>query len=232
MDAATFLGTLASLMGDNPPADDDAPAVEQLAAIGVVPGEEVDLGRLDDETAVAVAEGMEEAKKQLSRPPSVELENGWLVIRTGIGSYGSDYARRAFVAGIGLGANLPEDAIYPLTKVDDEGRQLNGGYQYVLHFDKGEAPPANAFWSLTMYDMRQFFVDNPLDRYAIGDRDPLSYNDDGSLELRIQHEEPASGKSNWLPAPEGDFNLILRIYWPNAQMLDGTWTVPGVHRTG
>jgi hypothetical protein len=82
-----------------------------------------------------------------------------------------------------------------------------------MHFEPGQWPPVNAFWSLTMYNDRQFFVDNPIDRYPIGDRDALQPNPDGSLDLLIQHEPPPS-ESNWLPAPAGSFNLMLRMYWP------------------
>jgi len=99
-----------------------------------------------------------------------------------------------------------------------------------MHFEPGKWPPVNAFWSLTMYNDRQFFVDNPIDRYAIGDRDALQPNPDGSLDLLIQHEPPTSD-SNWLPAPAGSFNLMLRMYWPKQEALDATWQPPAVQRT-
>jgi hypothetical protein len=99
-----------------------------------------------------------------------------------------------------------------------------------MRFEPGQWPPVNAFWSLTMYTDRQFFVDNPIGRYAIGDRDDLQPNADGSLDLLIQHDPPPS-EGNWLPAPEGNFNLMLRMYWPKRQALDGTWKPPAVERT-
>jgi hypothetical protein len=118
-----------------------------------------------------------------------------------------------------------------MTKVDGDGNPLTGANRYVIHFDKGQTPPANAFWSVTLYDMQQFFVANPIDRYAIGDRDKLKFNDDGSLDLFIQHDSPGADKeSNWLPAPEGSFNLIMRLYWPKESMLDGSWKIPPVSR--
>ena len=160
-----------------------------------------------------------------------KIENGWLIQLSGMGAYGTDYQHRAFIARIALGANLPQDALYPLTKMDGEGKPLNGASRYVIHFARERTPPAHAFWSLTLYDMNRSFVVNPINRYALGDRDKLRYNPDGSLDLHIQHESPGKGReSNWLPAPKGAFNLILRIYWPRAAALDGSWTVPAVER--
>ncbi len=226
-----FLSTLGTLMADNPPKAADAPMVNQLAALGVIPGEKFEAAALGD-LMDAVSTGIEAVKEKLSESPPQELENGWIVIRDGIGTYGTNYEMRAFVAHIGLGANLPQDAIYPMTLVDADGATLNGSNRYTLHFDAGETPPVHAFWSRTMYDMEQFFVDNPIDRYAIGDRDELQTNDDGSVNLQIQHDEPEAGTSNWLPAPEGDFNVMLRMYWPKDPMLDGSWKLPGVKKTG
>ena len=129
----------------------------------------------------------------------------------------------------GFGANLPEDAIYPNARVDGHGRPLNGAQCYVLHFAKGRTPPVNAFWSVTMYNSKQAFVLNLIGRYAIGDRDRLKFNPDGSLDLYIQNESPGKDKdSNWLPAPKDDFNLILRMYWPQEAVLKGAWKPPGV----
>ena len=118
-----------------------------------------------------------------------------------------------------------------MTKVDGEGEQLNGGNRYRIHFDNGQTPPANAFWSLTMYDMHQFFVANSIQRYVIGSRDKLTFNRDGSLDIYVQYESPGADKdSNWLPAPQGDFNLMLRLYWPQESMLNGSWKVPPIQR--
>lgn len=147
-----------------------------------------------------------------------------------IGTYGTDYYRRALIAYGGLGANVVEDAIYPGAFADGEGQPFDSRKQYVLHFAKGELPPVRAFWSLTLYNDQQAFADNPLDRYAIGDRDPLSFGKDGSLTLYIQRESPGTDKeSNWLPAPKsGGFSMNLRLYWPEPSALDGTWKPPAV----
>jgi hypothetical protein len=133
---------------------------------------------------------------------------------------------------VGLGANQPEDAIYPLCIHDDQNEPLEGGRSYVMHFAKNEIPPTSAFWSLTMYDEKGFQVANPLDRFAIGDRDTLKFNSDGSLDIFIQNESPGSDKeSNWLPAPAtGRLGLTMRLYAPKAEALDGRWNPPAVQR--
>ena len=157
--------------------------------------------------------------------------NGWSVAFKGFANPGTDYDLRALVAFLGLGANLPEDAIYPTSAVDGDGNPYNGANKYVMHFDKGQTPPVNAFWSLTMYSAEGYFVANPIDRYAIGNRNPLKYNADGSLDLYFQNVSPGKDKeANWLPAPAGAFNLLLRLYWPKEEMLKGNWTPPPVKK--
>ncbi|WP_431268059.1 DUF1214 domain-containing protein [Dankookia sp. P2] len=130
---------------------------------------------------------------------------------------------------LGLGANLPEDAIYPITQVSGDGRALTGQSRYLMRFLRGQEPPVGAFWSLTLYDAQGFQVANPINRFAIGDRDPLVRDADGTIELLIQHADPGGErKANWLPAPDGPFNLTLRLYAPLAPALDGRWTPPPV----
>jgi len=138
---------------------------------------------------------------------------------------------QAYIALIGLGANVPEDAVYPISNVDSEGQPYDGSNRYVIHFEKGEFPPVRGFWSLSMYDEEMYFVDNPIRRYVIGDRDKLQFNKDGSLDIYIQHASPGKDKeSNWLPAPPGDFDLVLRAYWPTLEVLTGGWNPSAVKR--
>jgi hypothetical protein len=228
MDAAAFFGRLAALMVDNPPAEADAPALERFARIGLSPGSfepDPGLGGALDEGVKAGLAGLEAA---VANPPGTT--SGW-TIHSGLGSYGTDYGKRAVVALFGLGANLDADAIYPHTAVDGDGAPLDGATRYRLRFAPGQTPPAQAFWSLTMYDERHYFVPNPIERYAIGDRDQLAYNDDGSLDLWFQHESPGAERdSNWLPAPPGPFNLILRIYWPKQEVMAAGWAPPPVEK--
>jgi hypothetical protein len=139
--------------------------------------------------------------------------------------------KRAIVAMVGLGANSPEDAVYPVLIVDGDGNPVSGEHDYVLHFDAHELPPVDAFWSVTMYDAQGFQVANVLDRYAIGDRDPIRYNADGSLDLYLQHESPGSDEeSNWLPAPSGALGLTMRLYAPKHAVLRGGWSPPPLRR--
>jgi hypothetical protein len=131
------------------------------------------------------------------------------------------------VAMVGLGANPPEDAVYPLNVADSHGRPVTGDHDYVLQFAEDELPPVEAFWSVTMYDAEGFQAANPIDRFAIGDRDQLTYNPDGSLDLYLQHDSPGADKeSNWLPAPRGPLGVTMRLYAPKPSVLGGRWTPP------
>jgi hypothetical protein len=178
----------------------------------------------------ATTEGLKVMKEKL--PTLARVVNGWQMNTDTMGVYGDYYLKRAIVALVGLGANQPADAIYPLNVTDADGRPVDGSNKYVLHFSKEQLPPVDAFWSLTMYDSQGFQGANSLNRFAIGDRDDLKYNDDGSLDLYIQHESPGMDKeSNWLPAPTGPLGLTLRLYAPKAQALDGRWVPPPVKLT-
>ncbi len=205
-----------------------------MRRIGIEPGKSFDLGKAD----AAVKRGLEcVAPKALKAmrakiPTLAHVVNGWQMNTDTMGVYGTNYLKRAIVALVGLGANLPEDAVYPLNIGDMDGRPLSGANQYVLHFGKNEIPPVNAFWSVTLYDREGFPTANDLKRNAIGDRDALKFNADGSLDLYIQHAPPGAEKeSNWLPAPAGDFTLTMRLYSPKVEMTDGRWAPPAVWRT-
>jgi hypothetical protein len=233
MDAATFFARLNTLMKDNPPAAADASALNSFTAIGVAPGTPFDLKSLDPAVAKSVEGSVKAAQAKMAaeaRKPHGKKVNGWDVM-TNLGRYGTDYLFRSVVALVGLGANLPEDAIYPRATEDTDGQPLNGANCYLVHFPQTQLPPVNAFWSLTMYNSKQFFAQNPINRYAIGDRDKLKFNDDGSLTINIQRESPGKDKeSNWLPAPAGSFNVFMRLYWPKQEIVDGAWKMPGVER--
>ena len=236
MGTPAFFDAMAALMKDNPPPAADAPMLAKLAKIGVVPGEKFDPARLDP----AVAKGLEKALPvALERLTAASKEtgapvNGWRVPSMKLAEFGTDYGTRAVVALVGLGANLAADAVYPSAFVDGEGKVLNGANRYVLHFGKGQEPPVRAFWSVTMYDPNSFFVANPLNRYALSSWMPFKRNADGSLDLYIQRESPGKDKeANWLPAPGGEFNLTMRMYWPNDKapsILDGTWKPPALRK--
>lgn len=230
LDAEAFFSRFVRLLEDNPPSPEDQPFLASLNVLGIERGSPFALAAMDSAVRVALetapARGLERVRAGAMSLGS--RENGWLIARSGMGRYGTDYLRRACVAKVGLGANLPEDAIYPMASLDAQGHRLTGQRRYVIRFEPGQEPPARAFWSISVYDCAGYFVENPIDRYALGDRDELRRGDDGSLELYLGHERPTEGVSNWLPVPEGTFNLVMRIYWPERSVLEGTWTPPPV----
>ncbi len=237
MDVGAFFKLLAELLKTNPPAAEDAPMIAKVAKIGIVPGQDFDISKLDPAVAKAlqgiVKPAQEKIMSQMQAGGSVNV-NGWSYRTKGIGIYKTDYLQRAFITAIGVGANRPQDAIYPMSEMDAEGKPYDGAHQYVLHFDKGQMPPAKAFWSLTMYNAQYFFVENPLNRYTLSSRNKFKYNKDGSVDLYIQNESPGKDKeANWLPAPKDKFILMLRLYWPyeppHVSILDGSWKPPAVN---
>jgi hypothetical protein len=230
MDAASYFKLLASLMKANPPNAKDAPIVAKMAKIGIVPGEDFDASKLDAAAEKDVPKLAFEKIMGYFKEAGKPI-NGWM-FSTKMGLYGSDYLNRAMVTAIGLGANRPQDAIYPTSDADADGKPYEGANKYVMHFDKGKMLPVDGFWSLTMYDADYFFVDNPLNRYNVSSRSKFKENEDGSVDVYIENENPGADKeSNWLPAPKGKFVLMLRLYWPKEKdpsILDGSWIIPPV----
>jgi hypothetical protein len=233
LDVAAYFNLMAQLMKNNPPAAEDAPMMARIAKIGIVPGQPFDLTKLspDAQQALKAVPKAAGGKVMDYFKHAGKSENGWAFF-TKTGIYGTDYVDRALVTAIGLGANRPQDAVYPVSETDAAGKPYSGANKYVMHFEKGQLPPVDGFWSLTMYNAQYFFVANPLNRYTLSARNQLKKNADGSVDLFLQHESPGKSKvSNWLPAPEGKFILMLRMYWPKVtppSLLDGTWTIPGV----
>jgi len=233
LDATAFFAEATALLARFPSRVFDQTILMRLEKIGVVEGEVLDLGTADPGLRAALEAAIPAAQQRLvARQKSLGIAaNGWRITFENMGSYGQDYLQRAVVELIGLGANLCDDAIYPVTYVDSEDRPYSGEHRYVLHFAADEIPPARAFWSVTLYDDQGFQVPNAMNRFAIGDRDDLRYNDDGSLDLLIEHGPPGGDDDrNWLPSPEGSFNLCLRIYYPALSVLEGTWSPPAVRR--
>ena len=232
MDAVAYFTLLCKLMKDNPPAAADAPQLAKFVRIGIVPGRDFDASKLKADFLKRVPEvSFDRIAIQLKINKEMKDENGWgYTTKTGI--YGTDYLMRALLTAFGLGANRPQDAIYPVSQKDAEGRKYNGANKYVMRFAEGQLPPAHGFWSLTMYDSKWFFVNNPINRYAISPRQNLKPNPDGSTDLYIQKESPGPDKeSNWLPAPADDFILLLRLYWPDESdpsIINGSWKIPPV----
>jgi hypothetical protein len=233
LSATGFFTLAAELMKVHPPHPTDFSVLSRIARIGLRPGDGFDPARLDAPARSAL-DGAPKAAQELmtqGMPRLARVANGWGMNTDTMGVYGNFYLKRAIVARAGLGANPPEDAIYPLLVADADGAPLNGDHDYVCHFPAGQLPPADAFWSITMYDAHGFQAANPINRFAIGDRDPLAYNGDGSLDIYIQHASPGPGReSNWLPAPPGPLGVTMRIYAPRPEALDGRWNPPPVRR--
>lgn len=231
MPSAEFYERLMQLMVNNPPPAADAPMLQRLAAVQLIPGQAVNLNAMN---TVCFALGRWLADYKVRKVLSAKSTDGtWASPPLNLGAYGTDYNTRAAVAMVGLGANLPQDALYPNTSVDQHGKQLSGDQRYRLHFNASQLPPVKAFWSITAYGADEFLIDNPLKRYALGDRDALTFNADGSLDIWIQANAPetAAQRSNWLPVKaQAPFLLNARLYWPKEEALQGQWKMPVVER--
>lgn len=236
MDTQSYFGTLASVMGKNPPVlASDQPMVAEMAKIGLVPGQAFDLSKLGQPMQAALKDvgKLAYAKIDAAQTKLGRFANGWSIPEHG-GIYGANYLARAAISAFGWGANQLKDAVYPFTRADADGKSLSGANKYIMHFPKGEMPPVDGFWSITMYDTEFYFCPNALDKLTISRRDQLRYNADGSLDLYFQHDSPGSSdEANWLPAPTGDFILMMRLYWPTEKppsILDGGWSPSPVRR--
>ena len=231
MPAGPFFAYAADLLKLHPPHITDEPIIAQLKRIGFEVGKSFDLDKADPAVKKGLASAPEDAQKLMAWkvPTLARIANYWSMNTDTMGVYGNYYLKRAIVTQLGLGANLPGDAIYPLNLADDTGKPLDGASNYTLHFDKDQIPPARAFWSITLYDNDGFQVANSLNRFAVSSWMPFHYNPDGSLDLYFQNESPGADKeANWLPAPKGPYNLTMRLYAPKSEALTGRWNPPPV----
>ena len=233
MPAAKYFAYAAELLKVNSPHLTDEPIIARMKRIGIEPGKSFDI----EKVSPAVKKGLEAAPLAAQKlmewkvATLARVANHWSMNTDTMGVYGNYYLKRAIVSQLGLGANLPEDAIYPLNLGDEAGRPLDGASKYVLHFEKGATPPVDAFWSVTLYDPEGFQVANSLNRFAVSSWMPFNYNPDGSLDIYFQNENPGKDKeANWLPAPKGPFNLTMRLYAPKSEALTGKWNPPPVTR--
>jgi hypothetical protein len=233
MPAGAYFTYAAELLKLNPPHVTDQPIIAEMERIGIEPGRSFDISILDPSVRKALEEAPAQAQALMKWkvPTIATVTNYWSMNTNTMGVYGNYYLKRAMVAQLGLGANLPEDAIYPLNLGDETGKPLIGANTYTIHFEKGGTPPVRAFWSITLYDADGFQVANVLNRFAVSSWMPFHYNADGSLDLYFQSDSPGTDKeANWLPAPKGPFNLTMRLYSPNADALTGKWNPPAVKR--
>lgn len=234
MPAGKFFAYAAELLKLHPPHITDQPIVARMTRIGIEPGKSFDFDSLDPAVRTALETVPEAAQKLMEWkvPTLARIANNWSMNTDTMGVYGNYYLKRAIVTQLGLGANLPGDAIYPLNLADKDGKPLDGASNYTIHFDKADIPPVDAFWSITLYDPAGFQVANALNRFAVSSWMPFKYNPDGSLDLYFQNESPGADKeANWLPAPKGPFNLTMRLYAPKSQALTGKWNPPPVTKS-
>lgn len=234
MPAAQYYSYGAELMKQNPPHVTDWSIIARMERIGIVPGKSFNFEDASPEMKTALTQASK-AGLELMEDKAAKLApviNGWQMNTNTVGVFGNYYLKRAIVAMRGLGANPPEDAVYPVAIADSEGNALDGSRQYIIHFNKEELPPVEAFWSITMYDRDGFPIKNPLNRNAIGDRDDLKFNTDGSLDIYIQAKSPGSDhEPNWLPSPDqGTLGITMRLYAPKSSVLDGSWVPPAIQK--
>jgi len=234
MPPLTYFKRAVELMKVNPPHLTDWSMIARLARIGIEAGRSYEPEKLDpavqDALKKAAADGLKFMHDKI--PTLARVVNGWQMNTDTVGVYGNYYLKRAIIALVGLGVNPPEDAVYPLIVADADGKPPTGDHNYILHFSKAELPPVDAFWSVSMYDAEGFPVANAINRFALGDRDALQYDADGSLDLYVQHDDPGSDRTaNWLPLPSaGTLGLTMRLYAPKAAVLNGSWAPPPLRR--
>ena len=233
MDSVQFFRAFANAMKRNPPHADDAPLLKEMALVGISPGHDFDASKLTPEQLAALKAGTEAAMAHLESFVSTGAtrEPGWTSFQGAVGRYGTNYMARAVTARVAIGANPAEDAVYMNNSTDSRGQPLNGATRYRMHFAASGLPPVLAFWSITGYDRDGYFIANAMNRYAIGDRDTLKFNPDGTLDLYIQAQDPGPDRrSNWLPSGDGPFNLTFRLYWPKQAILNRSWQPPNVEQ--
>jgi hypothetical protein len=236
----TYLSFLLSLCPPTGPAEVEKPMRDRFARIGIEAGKLFPPGQLTREQKRALETGFKNGYEKIRQQVATtgKEENGWHVSTVGIGdrsNYKGDWTLRAGVAMGGIYAYDPVEAIDPFLATDSEGNKPDcSKNRYTLTFPKGKLPPVNAFWSVTMYDGKtQLLIDNPIHRYLINSPmlPDLRKNDDGSLTIYIQKDSPGKDReSNWLPAPDGPMFVVMRLYWPKKEALEGDWKPPAVKR--
>ncbi|WP_413294368.1 DUF1254 domain-containing protein [Bdellovibrio sp. HCB185ZH] len=235
MDARVFFEVFAKELKKNPPPQTDGAMVSRLAALGIFPDKEFNYDALPNNVKEGINSGYFAGQDQFADfqrgTPNLKMVNGWgMPILSG--KYGTNYKARALMKKLGFDTTTPQDMSFARALVDVRGERLNGGFKYLLKFPKNQTPPVRGFWSVSLYNSRKFFVPNPLERYSLGSDHKLKANRDGSIDIYVQAVSPGKTlESNWLPSPAGeDFNLVMRMYWPNQSVIDGTWKIPALEK--
>lgn len=227
-----FFTVMTEAMKKNPPPPTDAVLLQQFAPIGIDPIKGLNLKKWDAPTIAGLRHALRDAPSIIADSGSLfgETINGWNR-NLGIGTYGNRFLERAYIAYSILGANVPSEEIYSRTFVDADNNPLSGANKYILHFSANQIPKVDAFWSVTMYGDDFFLIPNSINRYSIGSLTKgLRYNTDGSLDLYIQETLPKGKESNWLPSPKGSFNLMMRMFEPKPEAIEGRYQIPPVRK--
>jgi len=229
LDANGFFGKLAQALRDNPPSREDTHAVDMLSDIGVKAGRAV---HFHDGSADAIAAGLVEGLKRVQTPPVNAVSgNGWNWLGDGVGHYGDDYALRAYATYAHPGVATKQDEAFPTTLVDGDGQPLDGSHDYVIHFGPRAMPPVRAYWTITAYTRDGALAQGRFRHLSIDSHDRVRRNRDGSLDLYVSSKSPGRARqSNWLPAPQGPFELVMRLYAPQPSATDGSWAPPKIER--
>lgn len=233
MSAEAFFALASQLLKSHKPHVTDYSISQRIKKLGLSAESDFNASLFSADVKAKLQQATTDALKTMKEKLNLlgRQVNGWTVNTDSIGVYGNSYLKRAMVAMVGLGANQPDDAVYPLNNTDADGKPLDGKNNYVLHFDKTELPPTDAFWSVTMYDKEGFQAANSINRFAISSWMPLAKNADGSLDIYIQNANPGADKeANWLPAPKGELGVTLRLYAPKLEVLDGSWNPPAIRK--
>jgi hypothetical protein len=228
-----FFAYAAELLKVNPPHITDEPIIARMKRIGFEQGKSFDIAKVDPTVRNAIEDAPAQARKLMAWkvPTLARVANNWSMNTDTMGVYGTYYLKRAIVAQFGLGANLPEDAIYPASVGDESGKPLDGANKYIIRFAKDGVPPVDAFWSVTLYDNEGFQVANSVNRFAVSSWMPFKRDADGALTLYFQNENPGGDhEANWLPTPTGPFTLTMRLYAPKSDALTGVWNPPTIKR--
>ena len=230
-----FLGSLQALLAENPPPASDLAFFARVARLGLGPTSGFDASKFSPAEIAQIQSGLAKGRAAVIGKRSGNVRNGWMYPRSNLGAFGQDYLFRAQVAVGGLAALTLVEATYLRPVYSDGGFLWPSEKPWVLRFEKDNLPPVDAFWSLTAYERTDggafYFFNNPINRYAIGDRTPgLKFGADGSLEIYIQRNDPGGAKSsNWLPAPPSKpMALSMRLYLPKTLVLDGLYTIPAL----
>lgn len=229
MSGLTFFSHFLHTSKTDQPHIEDSPILARMKRLGLEPGKGCDFEALPLSVKSAIHDAPKSAMARIAHQhDDGRNANGWSIPVNPLGTYGTDYLKRARVAFLGLGADTIDDIIHAIYDERSSREALDSNSSYVLHFEPPEIAPVKGFWSLTLYNQRKIFATNALGRHALGSRDPLTLNPNGSLDIYLQRDDPgADRRSNWLPTPQhGPFSLSLRLYWPRNTAISGAWSPP------